>query len=672
MNLCIIKTQLINLIILCLKKHAWIFVFILSFPLYSIDQRIEQITGTEDLGPKEKKPTTEQRDFTDPEVKKLKEELELLKRELQSIKRAQGSTSKPDDNKLKSSPTNSIVFGDDEFSPPPVEDQERYGGFSRDLFMQVQSPDFKKGIAQRWQWQILFWTHGNYFNNGDLRKLDNTNQTTIQNTDDRIQFIAGGVQFDNFFPVHPRLDLRFDVWRFGFWGQDQLGGRDANNDIRVTPNGANTLNFGQLYFDWHFKLSPTPRDKISLRVGRQDYRLGGRIYRDFHQDDILDAVVFKWYDPKWGKLDLLVVDVFSNAPDTRDVNFVRFISFSSPFIENFDGKTATLRHGFKYRFAFFGDSDYVGDHLEVTPFYFIAYYSGTNQPFGGADRSFLGTAGNFIDNDFVIMRGARINYGFSKWFRSALTYAESYGIDRKVPSLNLESRDVDTNGKSYHIELEFSALRRRIRFQPSYFFADGGRYYANGQQYSSGFVSFKGDQVGGLLADLYWGVHPTAYTSHQGTVDELWRADRKTGTEFKHLGFYFGILSNLFLKFDWWRIEDTNQFSFLQPRRKFNPSFLWRNNPKPNLDIYDFLFDRVAEFYPDNAAFIQAARRMGAPLGEEYNVGIDWNVFRGFKFWATWAVLVPMRYFATQGLIQAAPQGNARFVGFQMGTSLIF
>lgn len=51
--------------------------------------------------------------------------------------------------------------------------------------------------------------------------------------------------------------------------------------------------------------------------------------------------------------------------------------------------------------------DLIGDHLELTPFYYIAHYSGTNQPFGGADRSFQGTSGNFIDNDFVIMRGQK-------------------------------------------------------------------------------------------------------------------------------------------------------------------------------------------------------------------------------------------------------------------------
>ncbi|MCC5813833.1 MAG: hypothetical protein JJT78_03690 [Leptospira sp.] len=655
-------------------------------PIFSIDQRIDQITGSEGGGPKERDEVEKenkrrvelqkQSQSSDPEIQQMRDEIELLKQEMRALRAgkplSEEEKKKRESEKPTGSPVNTLFFGDEDMTPQDVEDSQRYGGFSRELFMQVQSPDFKKGIAERYQWQLLYWTHGNYFNNGNLRRLDETNQTSIERTDDRVQFIAGGIQFDSFFPVHPRLDLRFDVWRFGFWGQDQLAGRDTNNDIRVTQNGANTLNFGQLYFDWHFKLNPRQNDRVSLRVGRQDFRLGGRIFRDFHQDDILDAIVFKWHDPKWGKLDLLLVDVFSNAPDTRDVNFIRFLSFSSPTVNNFDGRADTLRHGFKYRYSVYGDSDFVGSHLEIAPFYFIAHYSGSNQPFGGADRSFLGTAGNFIDNDYVVMRGARLNYGIGRWFRSAFTYAESFGVDRKVPSLLFESRDVDTNGKSYHLEMEFSAFRRRLRFQPSYFFSDGGRYYANGQQYSTGFVSFKGDQVGGILTDLYWGVHPTAYTSHQGTVDELYRQDRKTGTQFKHLGFYFGILSNLFLKLDWWRMEDTNQFSFLGNRQRANPNFLLRNNSGINTEIQNFVFEQVAGFYPDNNAVILAARRMGAPLGEEYNVGLDWNVFRGFKVWATWGVLIPMRFYATQGLIQDAPQGNARFTGFQLGTSLIF
>lgn len=642
---------------------------------YPVEERVGKMTGKEDSIVKDKTLEDQKNRVDDSELKKMKEEIELLKKEMQSLKTEKESpkqTSSPSQEKPTGSPVNALFFGDSEMKPSAVESEERYGGFSRELFMQVQSPDFKKGIAERYQWQLLFWTHGNYFNNGDLRKIDETNQTSIDRTDDRVQFIAGGIQFDSFFPVHPRLDFRFDIWRFGFWGQDQLAGRDANNDIRATTGGANTVNFGQLYFDWHFKLNPTRNDRVSLRVGRQDFRIGGRIHRDFYQDDILDAVVLKWHDPKWGKLDLLLVDVFSNGPDTKDVNFIRFLSFSSPTINNFDGKTTTLRHGFKYRYSVFGDSDHVGDHLEITPFYYIAHYSGTNQAYGGADRAFLGTSGNFIDNDFTVMRGARFNYGFRKWFRSSFTYAESYGIDRKVPSIYFEDRDVDTAGKSYHLELEFSAFRRRLRFQPSYFFADGGRYYADGNQYSHGFVSFKGDQVGGILSDLYWGVHPTAYTSHQGTVDQPYNQDRKTGTQFKHFGFYFGILENLFLKVDWWRIEDTNQLSPLVERKSPDVKYLLRNKKGMDTEIQSLLFSYAAQFYPDNSATIMAARRFGAPLGEEYNIGLDWNLFRGFKVWATWGVFIPMKYFATQGTVMNAPQGNARFVGFQLGTSLIF
>jgi hypothetical protein len=657
-----------------------LYLFFSVYALLAVDQNLEQVTGSQNTNEKvesQEKIITKESE----EMKKLSDDLEVLKKEIKSLKEKNQKQvvpqviKAPDEEKDK--PGTVVVEGkadvkDPLAKPNPVESTDTYGGFSRDMFMQLQTPDFKKSLMERYQWQILFWNHGNYSNNSDLRKLDSTNQTSIDRTDDKTQFVAGGIQFDNFFPVHPRLDFRFDIWRFGFWGQDQLAGRDANNDNRQTTSGANTVNFGQLYFDWHFKLNPTSRDRISLRVGRQDFRLGGRIHRDFYQDDILDAVVFKWYDPVFGKLDILLVDVFSNGPDTKDVNFMRFLSFSSPTVKNFDGKSATIRHGIKHRFAFYGDSTIIGDHLELTPFYYISYYSGTNQPFGGADRSFQGTSGNFPDKDYVIMRGGRLNFGLAKWFRSQFSYAESFGIDRRVPSLQLENLDVDTAGKSYHLELEFSAFKRRLRFQPSYFYADGGKYHVNGTQYSHGFVSFKGDQVGGLLTDLYWGVHPTAYTSHQGTVDQPYTQDRKSGTQFKHLGLYIGVLENLFIKLDFWRIEDTNYFSNLSKKSSVDLGFLAPTGKTMDTVIQNAIYSEVAKFYPENNTVIMAGRRFGAPLGEEYNLGFDLNLFKGFKVWATAAVFLPKRYFSTAGLVQNAPEGNEKFYGFQLGSTLIF
>ena len=67
-----------------------------------------------------------------------------------------------------------------------------------------------------------------------------------------------------------------------------------------------------------------------------------------------------------------------------------------------------------------------------------------------------------------------------------------------------------------------------------------------------------------------------------------------------------------------------------------------------------------------------AARRFGAPLGEEFNIGIDWEIMLNWRFWATAAVFYPMRYYATAGLINDAPQGNTKAVAFQMGMELTF
>lgn len=86
-----------------------------------------------------------------------------------------------------------------------------YNIFSLDL-------DEKKAMIERIQWKLNFWTSFNYFNNGDLRVLNEQNQTSIEETDNKIYFMVTGVELDAFFPIHPRLDFRVDVWRAGFSG----------------------------------------------------------------------------------------------------------------------------------------------------------------------------------------------------------------------------------------------------------------------------------------------------------------------------------------------------------------------------------------------------------------------------------------------------------------------
>ncbi|MDX1960844.1 MAG: hypothetical protein SFU98_19890 [Leptospiraceae bacterium] len=637
------------------------------------DQDINQITGTSGTAPAKTKEAEAQKlemDELRKELKELKAEIRDIKNKNQNEPEKKEPEKKEETNpeKKEDSTLDKVLDGVKKDNP---ENKNTYSGFSRDIFMTVQTPDFKKRIMDRYQWQVLFWTHGNYSNNSDLRKLDNTNLSSVDQTDDKTIFAAGGLQLDNYIPVHPRVDLRFDIWRFGFYGGDQLAGRDSNNDIKQTSSGANTLNFGQLYIDMHLKLNPTRNERLSLRVGRQDYRIGGKIFRDFHQEDILDAMVLKWYDKKFGRLDLLLIDLFSNSVDTRDVNFIRFLSSDNTTVKNLNGASATYRQGFIYRYPIFGESEFIGSHADIRVFYFYSKFSGSNQPFGGADRTNNGTSGNFADNDFSIMRGARFNFGYDKWFRSSFTYAESYGIDRKQPDQLVYNRDVGNGGKSYGAELEFAFWNRRIRITPTYFYADGGKYYANGVQHSHGFVSMKGDQVGGLLSDLYWGIHPSAYTSGQGIADLPYNRDRRSGTLSKHIGFAFGILENLFLKFDVWRLHDTSSISYLTASQP-PPTQFWNNNDTGNTILQDLTIRSYSAYFPDNGTAINAARRFGSPLGEEYNAGIDWSIFRGFKIWATFGVFRPMRYYSTAGLVQGSPQGTTQFTAFQIGTSLIF
>lgn len=55
----------------------------------------------------------------------------------------------------------------------------------------------------------------------------------------------------------------------------------------------------------------------------------------------------------------------------------------------------------------------------------------------------------------------------------------------------------------------------------------------------------------------------------------------------------------MFLKLDYWRLEDTNQFSFLGNKPHGSPNFMLRGNRPMDPDIQTILFDQAAKFYPD-------------------------------------------------------------------------
>ncbi len=524
-------------------------------------------------------------------------------------------------------------------------------------------PLFKKGIVERFQWKVKFWTSFNAFNNTDLRELNDSTETDIENTDDRTQFALSGAELDMFIPINPRLDFRIDLWKTGFWGHDQLGGRDNNNDPRDTFSGSNTVNFGLVNLNVHFIKSPTRDKKIDLIVGRQDFRIGGVVTEDFFQRDVIDGFVLSASWKPFGRLNIMLFDYFSNGADTEDVYFVTYISHDNEKVDGFDGKVDTYRYGFVYTYPVIGDSELGGTHLEGRVFWYLARYGAGNE--GGSDLSTLGVSGNFPDDDYTIMRGARINTGWRDYIKISATWAESFGVDRRKPVNLIYNQDIDTNGSAYDIQglvqydlADLIKWQIKPAFVASYFVAKGGRYYIDGTQYSHGFVSFKGDRMGGIVHALNYGNHPSAFTDDDGIDDWPFERRRRTGTEVTRAGLRITLWKELTFRADAWWFKDTNASDLLAGQG---------DTVTQNVSL------AIAQpVYQAQTSTLAAQRRFGADLGREVNVGIDWRVYKNWDVWVTGGWFDPGRYYATTGLVAGAPEGSHRATAFQMGTSFYF
>lgn len=529
----------------------------------------------------------------------------------------------------------------------------------------------KSALLKRIQWKMTVWMNFNYANNSDLRSLDESSETSIELTDDRLYFMVSGAELATFIPVSPRLDVRLDLWKAGFWGHDQLGGRDANNDSRSTYTGANTVNFGLFYLNMHLLTAPTPQRRADLVVGRQEHKIGGQLDRDYLMSDILDAIVLNWHG-RFGFLDLLLLDVYSSGSSTQDVYFVQYLSYDSEKVDGFGGDVNTLRSGFTYRYPIYGDSMVGGTHVDGRIFYYAARFGAVNE--GGSDRTNEGANGNYADNDVTFMRGLRMNAGVDNWLFVSGTYAESYGIDRKRPDLlvtdidrnilliNPEAafvnKDTDTNGRSWALEVKFSFFDKRLEFVPAYFLAEGGRYDYDGTQRSHGFVSFKGNPMGGILTAMHYGGTPSAYVDDDGIDDWPYERRRRTGTEVKSMSLTGGITEKVFLILAWWEFQDTNEAAFY----KGTSSLLEQN----------YRIVKILDKYPEQRTAIEAQRRMGQKVGEEFNLTVEWRIQPTWKAWATAGIFKPGRYYTTKGDVEGAPEGSTPFVGFQAGTKVVF
>lgn len=502
----------------------------------------------------------------------------------------------------------------------------------------------KASILSNMEYQIGFIAEGGGFDNADLRDLDETSSTTINNTDDRINLAYSGFFANFYFPLSRTLNFRVDLFKNGFWGHDQLAGRSSNNSQTDTETGADTFNFSQLFVEGVFYRSRI--FSFSTRIGRQRYGIRG-LPRDYIFDDYLDAVTLQLNHHKLGRLRILAADFLQMGSDAADMaDDVSFISNDREKVDNFDGDVNVFRSGLVYEAPDIKISS--KQRFEIKTYGFYARYGAVDGT--GDNLSSGGTAGNDADSDYSVLGGARFIY-HSNFTDIFLDTAGSTGIDRRLPDAAGNSRDINTDGFAAGFgavitAADINVVKRMFRnfnfkLQLDGFYADGPEYDSNGNRTSHGFTSFKGKQIGGILLNRYRGVHPSAYTDDDGFDSDEHAYNRKSGTLLAHGGLYTTFYKKYGIRFDYWYLKDSGSST----------------HPAPG---------------SASSSAVSAQQRLGREIGHEINLAFTYAPEQYWSLYAIGGIFLPGDFYATAGTNTSEPAGTDNFAGFLIGSKLVF
>ncbi len=483
------------------------------------------------------------------------------------------------------------------------------------------------------------------FNNLDLLPLDETSEQSIIDTDDGARFGYTFVAARLRYAIERHLAFNLGLSLQGLWGNDQIG----------SPNRFGSIfYFSALNFDYEIG----ERDRgIDFRIGRQYFRIGGTP-KDYFLKDILDAAVVVGKLGKGGDLRIMAFDFYASGESPDEVNFVRYLGQGTDRVEGMRGDTNTFRYGAIY------ENDRLVENLDAKLFLFFADIGAIGT---GADITFNGEFGNFADNDWALMSGGRAAYEVAMNDRLKLRcfgeFARAEGTDRKEDLV----RDVDIGGNAFSggLELAYSMPKSRaIRLSLQGFHADGPDYASDGLPFSHGFVSFKGDQVGGINLDRYAGWHPSAYVGSGGIDDTPQNVDRKSGTRFVASEVALRLLSATELRLGAWFLWDTGH-SFLADRYE---------TPEQLREALDSGVVEVPFGISREEFFAEA--RLGKYLGTEYNVGITYEATPALSVYGNGGIFLPGAFYEIPiDRIAGSALGStdpANFWTVSFGTKVLF
>ncbi|MBX2797219.1 MAG: hypothetical protein KTR31_06125 [Myxococcales bacterium] len=447
----------------------------------------------------------------------------------------------------------------------------------------------------------FFESHYYEYDNLDFRTLDETSDQAILDSDDRGAFAFTGAQVEIGYAIDPQVRFVVNGTHRGLWGDDQIGETNVFGGFIYFPALYVDLNTGRA------------GNGVNVRVGRQFYSLGGlgRGVRDYVLADVLDMVRVDVPLGDLMQLTLVPINVFSTAAPYDDVDFVSLIGQQNPETFQFRGDVLTRRFGGELSLMSLADT------LDASAYFFYTDVHGRGT---GADISYNGLLGNFVDNDFVGNYGVRASAALGP-VRPFAEFNGSFGIDRK----ELVANDVDANGVAFGGGVRADTRNEEntgLLAQLRYFEAMGAAYGPNGLQFSHGYVGMKGQQIGGTLFNRFLGTHPTAYTSRNGISDTPQDMSRKSGTRSLEAFASYQLDAGLHVLAGVWWLQDTGV---------------------SEVDFSDL--DNIEPPFGYSRSDFAATRRMGRSLGTEIDLDVGWQFGQHVDVFARGAVLMPGSYY---------------------------
>lgn len=519
--------------------------------------------------------------------------------------------------------------------------------FERQFAVRKDKPDYEF----LWGFNMLQEFHA--YNNADLRKLNSTNDYQIRTTDDQQGMALTRAKFDTSFTFpKQRVGLELSFGFDGVWGSFQLQG-NGNPGTRIAR--------ANIFWEF-FNLGGISADIV---IGRQFYAVGG-IQNDYMLRDVLDAIVFnvRWKDMIDVKI--LGLDVYSGANsygsgenDRWNDEFQYFSRDSTNKLSGLNGDVSTYRTGFVASAEPFMKKYF---KLRIDPRVY-AYYARVRGTKGGSDYSENGRIGNFSDNDWSGLFGARAAWHAHEqfpFFRQLQVYVDgalSTGSDLKRQGQPIA--DYTTVGFGGGVTAMTKVLLGFLSplAELDFFFSQGAQYDKNGNMISHGFIGMRGDRIGGTLMRRYWGVRPSGYVGYNGIDDTPFDANRKAGSLMLHAGIGAEMWRKFVVRADIWHVQDTQSTAV-----NFSPS---------NLDLINNPYVSRAE--------LEAQQRFGKALGQEINLTVQYFPNSLLMFQLTAALFVPGTFFDTSiedivsknGVPKGGP-ADADFMGFFLRSTLSF